>query len=175
MSVYKLSHLLTFSSLWAGGWGSPLGLLALLVGSVLLLLLTGADRVVRSSLTSPPARFAGACTAAGHLQPLAANGSAVSYLAPAAGAASTGVWIWAVPFPARSSYLGGVSSESTPRKESEGDCEQKTTAMCVLQTDSGWVAVHITKVWNILHNFFTDLSPMLSVWNQSWYIPQKIM
>lgn len=125
MSVSKLSHLLTFSSLWAGGWGSPLGLLALLVGSVLLLLLTGADRIVRSSLTSPPARFTGACTAASHLQPLSANGSAVSYLAPAAGAASTGVWIWAEPFPARSSYLGGVSSESTPRRESEGDCEQK--------------------------------------------------
>lgn len=123
MSVYKLCPLLTFSSLWAGGWDGPLGLLALLVGSVLLLLLTGADRIVSSSLTSPPARFTGACTAAGHLQPLAANGSAVSYLAP--GAASTGVWIWAVPFPARSSYLGGVSSESTPRRESEGDCEPK--------------------------------------------------
>lgn len=125
LSVYKPCPLLTFPSLCAVSWGCPLGLLALLVDSVLLLLLAGADRIVRSSLTSPPARFTGSCTAAGHLQPLAANGSAVFYLAPAAGAASTGIWIWAGPFPARSSYLGGVSSESTPRRESEGDCKQK--------------------------------------------------
>lgn len=125
LSVYKPCPLLTFPSLCAVGWGCPLGLLALLIDSVLLLLLAGADRIVRSSLTSPPARITGSCTAAGHLQPLAANGSAVSYLAPATGAASTGIWIWAGPFPARSSYLGGVSSESTPRRESVGDCKQK--------------------------------------------------
>lgn len=84
--------MLTFPSLCFGSRGRPLGILALLVCSVLLLL-ARAGRVICSSLTASAARFAGSCTAAGHLQPLATDGSAVTHLAPTPGAASTGVWI----------------------------------------------------------------------------------
>lgn len=104
----------------------PLGLPALLVGSVFLLLLTAAGRqigarlsAVASSLLRPPA--VGGCIAAkravttvtGHLQALGTNRLPVTRIASTAG-----VWVRVPSLPAWPGYLGDDADLKAPRTES---------------------------------------------------------
>lgn len=117
-SHWDLTQLLTFLSLWSNRTsGGTLSFPTFLVGPVFLFLFAGAARVVGSALDPPSTGLSRASAAAGHFQPLSADWPSVARLTPAAAA---GVWFWAVSLPTRSSYLGDVLGQNTPRTESGG-------------------------------------------------------
>lgn len=115
-SHWDVTLLLTFLGLWSNGTsGGALSFPTFLVGPVFLFLFAGAAWVVGSALDPPTTRLSRASAAAGHFQPLSADWPSVARLTPAAAA---GVWFWAVSLPARSSYLGDVLGQNTPRTKS---------------------------------------------------------